>query len=329
MNYSGSFRTGGNPRREKISHYAKALDYVIPVLRFFRPHFRRMASILLAAALLGMFAQMLAPRTYVATAIIQPELRGSEAIDKNTPVPNLEANMLLASQIQLIKSETMQRRVAEALTRQDETTQRMSTPSRILDVFRRLANVKSTTQVDRMAAQIKDRLIVSYVPGSYLIQILYTAPTQAEAARVANATAAEAIRSSRSKKLAERQAIAEANLRALSMTFGERHPQIVQARSDVESARAAVDAEKDAITLMSERDLAATGLVVPADAALAKRISRYGRFLMFVFLGLLGAIGTALFLEREEALRMLAGLWARTLSFRQALDSPREGQKKE
>lgn len=257
----------------------------------------------LAPVLFGV-GKLLAGAKFTATAVIQPDLRGQETSARAAPASSVDINTVVESQTRLIQSHAIARQVVKRLGL-DTIPASPSLPSRVAGSIRRLFNIDSPSSVDLATAALVGNLSIRNERRSYLILISYTASTPTEAARIANTVASEFIHSSRVQKLADRYAFAERALADLASTYGEKHPLFLRAKNDVVLARDSLEREGSASAPMDEQELAATGLVVPAQAiTIPSGISLSAVLLLGLLGGLILAIGLTLFLERAALREM-------------------------
>ncbi len=197
---------------------------------------------------------------YLASAIVEVDALDEAANSQSEPVGSAAA---------LIRSEPMARRVAERLgldampTDPNSNMQRLNT--NIVGPLSRKAGAPPS-RIDVSARQLMRNLKVKIEPRSSLITVTYASPSPEEAARIANAVVGELLRNQNIKKLTDRRALAERALLELSNTFGDQHPRIARAEANLALARAQLLAEEQKGASVTEKELAETGKVVPAQA---------------------------------------------------------------
>lgn len=261
-------------------------------------------------------ARWIAGPSYTASLIIKPDLRGRQAPAGAGPSPTIDGASLVESQMGLIQSHAVAKRVVEKLgmigdvqrpTLLDRTL-RSWFPSAgdnaALNWVERAFRSWRPTAVDREAAQLISKLTAQRIQLSYLIRVTYRAKSPQEAASVLNAVASEYIRAGYLQLLADRYHVANASLAELSRTYGERHPLILRAERDAENQRIALEQEEEkSLRLMSSEELAASGLVLPAEAiTIPTGLGVIGAVFLGLLLGLVLAAIAILFKARHSIL---------------------------
>jgi uncharacterized protein involved in exopolysaccharide biosynthesis len=264
----------------------------------------------LLGAVVGATSQMHSGPSYTASAIVQPEFRGSVTHEKATDMQPLDPSLLLVGQVQLIRSQPLPAGIAEQLF--GEGSNATSPPGLAVTAVQWLLGLalerqnrfpdvsKPVSTADIALEQLKSKLTVTYIPRSYLIQVSYTAPTPEGAAAVANALTSEFIRSERRKRLSEQVAAAASTLASLSATYGDKHPNIARAKADLEAVQTLLRGLTQAAAPMSENELADTGMVVPARANLASVNHGLRTILLGLVVGLLLGLSWAVFRQRKR-----------------------------
>jgi len=248
--------------------------YVLSIL-WARRTFAICVAVLLAT-LLGTARWVDGP-SYTASLIIKPDLRGRQAPAGAGPSPIIDGTSLVESQMEVIRSHAVAKRVVTKLGMVDDQRPPLSeralrsmlpatASTAAVNWLDRAFGPWRPSAVDREAAKLISQLTAQRIQLSYLIRVTYRAKSPEDAARVLNAVASEYIRAGRLQLLADRYHVASAALAELSRTYGERHPSILRAERDTENQRIALEQEEErALRLMSSEELAATGLVLPAE----------------------------------------------------------------
>ncbi len=240
------------------------------------------------AIAIALSSNYLIAQRYTATAVIRLDLRGPDVPERTAPNAVMDAAAVVAGQTRIIESQTIARRVAERLQIDEIPTVPMA--SELLSRFAAYWGLHAASRpshLDIATAQLMRDLEVKNDPRSYLITVTYKASSPNEAARIANAIVSEYMHDRELQTLVERHAIAQRALTELSSTYGPKHPLITRAEADVALAQSRVEAEENDASLMDERELAATGQVVPAQAI---TIPSGARTLTLIGYGILGGI---------------------------------------
>ena len=258
-------------------------------------------AIVAAALVLGIVASVVMPPRYTAEAYIRGELAAPDAPSKEDETLragsiSLDLLRLIETQSQLLQSHQVARRVVEELGL--ERLQPVVSESQWLSiVFHTSAEKTSVDEMDIAATRLLRRLSVKSDQRSYLVTVRYTASDSELAKLVANAFVAELVRSTKLQTLSQRSFAAQAILSNKLAKFGDKHPGVALARMRV----AATDG------LMKEQLSETPDAILQAAAehvteAISAPSSPNPPFVISLFLlvGLVVAVGVALWLERDR-----------------------------
>lgn len=275
---------------------------------------RRRAIAICVCLVLGTVAgtvKWFAGPSYSASLIIKPDLRGRQTPANTGPSPLIDGASLVESQMALVRSHAVAKRVVERLgmvDASDQSGKKRSWVSRAYGYWSdRAFSAWKPTAVDRAAAQLVSNLSAQRLQQSYLIRLAYRAKSSDEAARVLNAVASEYIRTGQLQLLADRYHVANTALADLLRKYGPKHPLVLRAERDVESQHRALQAEEEkALRLMSSEALTATGLVLPAEAiTIPTGYSVSAAIFVGLLLGALVGLFAIVLLERHALLACL------------------------
>ncbi len=274
---------------------------------------------------LGWLVSVAMGPTYTAVAVLRPNLL-SDAPEKGSQAPNLDANYLVASEIELITSQPLAPAFAAKLNQEYPANRNdrsflapvMQSISAVKDFLRcSISSVKGSspsgqTPGDQQEAScpgasdpaaIDDiKLRVEPLSRTYLIEVTLKASTAERAAAFANAVASQYARNIQLKQARARIAGSEQALAGLLATYGDRHPLVRRARVELELLRQNIETFAAMPTSVSEKDLIGGDIVVPARAASLSANSRYKTIAAWALLGLIAALGFVLFKERNRLL---------------------------
>lgn len=288
--------------------------------------FRRTIAALAALGMLfgWLIAQAMGP-SYTAVAVLRPNLL-SEAPEKGSQAPNLDANLLLESEIEVILSQPLLPAVAIKLN--TDFPPDTNEGSLLAPVVNAIGAARdslkcmissltgrsepSTTGEQKPSrtcptptgpAALKDvTLHVNHRSRTYLIEVEVQASTPARAAAFANAIASQYALNIQKKQGRARIIAAQQALTGLLITYGDRHPMVRRARGELEQLILELDSLATAPASVSARDLAGGNIVIPASAAASPGRSSYKIMAIWTLLGLLGGLGLMLYRERHRLL---------------------------
>jgi len=262
----------------------------------------------IAIALACMIIPVL-PRRYTAEALIYPNLFSREAgkteQEKLVALASVDAAAIVTGEARLLRSDAFLRAVAKRLGQVPEAAMSHSWVMENLDWLRAtlLPETRSHSPFDRTVATLRNKVAVMNDTRSYLISISFTAPSPDEAARVVNAFLIQYLRDKALQRQRDNVNSAEANLQQELSVYGERHPRVLRAASELAAARVALEA---AINPEADQAEIANGPSVRVAVPNQTPTSPNG----FVILGLsflsalLAGIVLAIWLDRRKAGRM-------------------------
>ncbi len=288
--------------------------------------YRGTIALLTAAGLvLGWLISVAMGPTYTAVAVLRPNLL-SDAPEKGSQAPNLDANFLVASEIELITSQPLAPAFAAKLNQ--EYPAEHSDRSFLAPVTQSFAAVKGflkcsvfgiggSSQAGQTPGEQQEpscpsagdpaaiddiEVRVEPLSRTYLIEVTLKASTAERAAAFANAVASQYARNIQLKQARARIAGSEQALSGLLATYGDRHPLVRRARMELELLQQSIETFAAMPTSVSEKDLIGGDIVVPARAASLSPNSRYKTIAAWALLGLIAALGFVLFKERDRLL---------------------------
>jgi uncharacterized protein involved in exopolysaccharide biosynthesis len=215
-------------------------------LRSIARHVRLIATLVVIALALASLLVSQLPRRYSAEALVQPDLYHGEEGSKYTPVANIDGAALVSSEAQYIRSPSMVRTVIKRLGLDGDAefaaprSEFLQGPSWVRSAF--FPETVVSLPLERAAARVARRLTVTNLVRSYLISVSFTADSPEKAATVANAFAFEYVRSKTIQRLVEAVTTATHELVRQSGIYGEKHPRILQLKTELETARSRLQA---------------------------------------------------------------------------------------
>ena len=219
------------------------------------------ALVVIALASASLLVSQL-PRWYSAEALVHPDLFRGEEGTKYTPLASIDGAALVSGEAQYIRSPSMVRTVIkrfgldrdpEFVTPSSEWLQGLSWVRAAL-----LPETVVSAPLERAAAHVAQRLKVVNDTRSYLISVSFTAASPEKAAKVANAFALEYVRAKTVQRIGDAVTATGHELARQSAIYGERHPSILQAKTELEAARLRLQAA------VNEPESAA-GKIAPGD----------------------------------------------------------------
>ncbi len=270
------------------------------------------AGICAAAIGLALMPKVLLGPQYAATALVQLDLGSQDAPGHTPPTTAIDGGTLVETQTSLIESRAMARQVVERLGL-DESESQSQIRTLIRNLIGHFNSAAGQSRVDVATERLMSNLKITSKPRSYLITVTHTAPTPQQAARVANAVVSEYMHYRAVQTLADRVAFAQRALTDLVGTYGVKHPMVMRAEANLALERSRIAAEEEKADLMSDRELAETGKVVPAQAITIPIGAKTSTILLLAFLGgLVGGTALVLAIERSAlvgALMQRVGHW--------------------
>lgn len=256
-----------------------------------------------AGILLGLLLALAMGPSYSATAILQPNLV-SEAPAKGVQAPVLDAGMLLESEIQLISMQPLPDAVTIAINQELPAGRGGRSVSAMLSEavsgvvgILGLRKENAGEAPNPLASRSDIALDVGFRRRTYLIEVTVRASTPERAAAFANAVARQYTLNNELRQIKVREAAAKLAFAELKVSYGDRHPIVVRAESDL----ARLSRELSAGALAASQ-LSNTAIAVPASASGAHMISSYRTIAMWAVLGLISAFGFVLFKARKSLL---------------------------
>lgn len=266
----------------------------------------RNRALLLAATVLGAFlglaALVLMPKSYVADAVLQLDFSSDDVAKSKLPTgAAVEASALVEGEARLLRSRPMLNRVVRRLDLENdpEFAGKSSRPNWLANALG-ISNFQ-WNPYDRATATLSKAAAITNDNRSYLITVAVTASTPEKAALIANTIGYEYHVDRVHRRLKGAEGAAEGKLNELRLIFGEKHPVVQAATSELAAAQAR--------TLATLRDIGVekTGLpaTLPDVIALPAQpirlaVAPSGALpLIGAFLGLLASAGWAL-LGRPE-----------------------------
>lgn len=252
------------------AHYE---DLVASTLRSMVRHVSLIIALIVVALALAGLVIWNYPRKYTAEALVHPKLfyLGAEATNQ-TPLASIEGASLVASDAHLIRSPAMIRTVVNHLRLDEDPEFGLeadldSTSSaflRALDWLRTafLPETAVTSPRENAAARVRQRLNVTNEARSYLISISFAAGSPEKAAKVANAFALEYARAKTVDRLGDAVTAANRELARQSAIYGERHPSISQAKTQLEVARSRLQAAINRPEMPSGETVPSDGIIL-------------------------------------------------------------------
>jgi uncharacterized protein involved in exopolysaccharide biosynthesis len=272
---------------------------------------RRKVSVLgivIAALLLGIAAAVLIPPRYTARAIIRGEFVAPDTLlmqVKNVSTGSVSAGPMsldlvrvIETQSRLLQSNRLARRVVEQIGL-DRLQPLLGQRGWILDVLHRSATQKpeDLLDLDGAAGRLLNGLTVTSDPRAYLITVHYRTGDPGLSVLVANAFAAELIRTTRLQVLFQQSYTTQAQLSTQLAKFGEKHPRVAVLRKQL---TATDDAMKRQMSESAEGILQAAGENVTQATDAAPSPTRSFVLSLSLLLGLMSGMGIALWLERRR-----------------------------
>jgi succinoglycan biosynthesis transport protein ExoP len=291
-------------RPDLRAHYE---DVVASTLSAIGRHIRVVAAIVTLALVAAALLVSQLPRKYSAEVLVHPDVFLRDDKAKRAPFATIEGASLVGSEIRLIRSPAIVRTVVKRLGL-DEDPEFAPSSSVILQGLDRLqAAVLPETAIsspfERAVSRVHRRVVVSNDTRSYLISISFTASSPQKAANVANAFALEYLKVRTVQQLADAVATANRELAQRSVLYGERHPSVVQAKAELESARSRLQAAANRVEAIGRgSSVAESGGITLAEPDPTPSGPSGLMILGLTFIGaLVCGIGLAIWLDRRDA----------------------------
>jgi uncharacterized protein involved in exopolysaccharide biosynthesis len=216
-------------------------DVAANTLRSIVRHARLIAALVVIALASASLLVWQLPRRYSSEALVHPDLFRGEEGTKYMPLANIDGAAFIGSEARLIRSPSMVRTVIKRLGLEgdpefvapsSEFVQGLNWVRAAL-----LPETVVTSPLERAALRVGQRLTVANDTRSYLISVSFTAASPEKAAKVANAFALEYVRAKTVLRLGEAVTAASRELAHQSAIYGEKHPSILQIKTELEAAR--------------------------------------------------------------------------------------------
>jgi uncharacterized protein involved in exopolysaccharide biosynthesis len=272
---------------------------------------RRKSLVFAAVALavtLGAIVSLVTPNRYTADAFVHGGFTASDLISgvqRNSGANvGFDALQLVETQSRLLQTHQLARQVVERLgldrlkVEDDETSLIAWLRTKVFgDVPESLEYQK-----DEAAARLLRRLTVRTEPRVYLIVVSFSARDPELAALVVNAFVAEFLRSITLQRLFDQRAATKVTLSQALRTFGDKHPQVREARRQLDAADATlqVESSKNYEKILPDAGDKVTLARAPAVPSTPKPgLTLAGSLLI----GLIAGVGLALFLPVRRSPR--------------------------
>jgi len=274
-------------------------------LRSIARHVRLIAALVVIALALASLLVSQLPRRYSAEALVHPDLFHGEDT-KYTPLASIDGAALVSSEAQYIRSPFMVRTVIKRLgldgdpefVAPSSELQGLSWARSVL-----LPETVVSLPLERAAARVAQRLTVTNVTRSYLISVSFTAASPEKAAKVANAFAFEYVRAKTVQRLVEAVTAASHELARQSAIYGEKHPRILQVKSELETARSRLQAAVNEAEGTARKTTPGSAITL-AEPNPTPSSPKGVIILGLAFLSaLISGIGLAVWLESREVVR--------------------------
>ena len=264
--------------------------------------------------LLGWLSALAMGPSYTAIAVVQTSLV-SEAPAKGIQAPTLDANFLLESEIQLMMLQPLPRELtvkfnqdfpmgrSRSMVSAEGDRSILTLLSSAASKVARFLYTSDSAQRDRNdLTSIEDiTLEIGYRRRTYLIEVSTRASNPERAAAYTNAVASQYVRLYELKRRKAREISARQELSELMLSYGERHPLVVRAQSDIRSLQRDFDMLMTTPTVLNENEIVGGGgSAVPARASLLHANSSYKSLAGWALIGLFCSLGFVIYKERRR-----------------------------
>jgi uncharacterized protein involved in exopolysaccharide biosynthesis len=252
----------------------------------------------------GIVAFVVIPPSYTPEAYIRGGFVASNAVakdedSKSAPSVGLDLMRVIETQSRLLETHDLARRVVQQLGL--ERLQPELNQGHWLPQLPNFSGSKVTTkpdEIDLAAGKLSSGLSVQTDQlRTYLITVRYTGRDSALAVAITNAFVAEFLRSSKLQALSQQRSEAAAVLSKQRPVLGDKHPKVIKAKMQL---AAVDDLLKQKLHEAPEVLLKAAGENVTTAIAAPARPSPRHVIGLFLFVGLVAGIGSALLLERRS-----------------------------
>jgi uncharacterized protein involved in exopolysaccharide biosynthesis len=276
--------------------------YELAALKGLQSIFRHrwlIAQTIICAIVLAALLVSVLPRRYSAEALVQPQLFSKA--ENGTAIANIDGASFVASEAALIGSAGMATAVVKRLGLDKDTEHSNSRLAQTLAALRAaiLPETVFASPIERSAHRLRDRLNVQRDTRSYLITVGYTADSPQQAAAIANAFALEYVNAKAVQRLSEAVSVASRELTQASTIYGENHPSLARANSELSLAQERLQAAIERPVGSNLTPSEGITFAVPSSAPSSPNgVAILG---LGFLLGLLAGIALALFKDRHTA----------------------------
>lgn len=201
---------------------------------------------------------------YTATASLEPDMRIQESAVKGIPGPILDPGAVVDATARRIQSYPTARAVVDKLHM--AVPREPSLRNTLSATVSSLLGTRRPSETDVAVRQLLGGLDVKGDRKAYVIALSYTSPDATKAAEIVNAVASEYVHNIELQRLTTRLSLAQRTLFDLEASYGDSHPAIQRARSDLDGMRASLERYRNGANIMTADELTETGMVVPAQA---------------------------------------------------------------
>ena len=197
-------------------------------------------SFLAAGLVVAVIAIAGIAKRYTAEAVIQLDFAAREGAAPAAPGATLDAAILVEGEARLIRSPTLARRVATRLKLEENPG--YTSDGALARLIRYVSppppGAPEVSKADIAASKLVRQVQVSNDPRSYLINIAIVSNSPEWSATLANAFATEYLQYRIMQQLRQAEARARAVLQAAGAFYGEKHPNLIQAKTQLEAVEA-------------------------------------------------------------------------------------------
>jgi Mrp family chromosome partitioning ATPase len=208
---------------------------------------RLMILAFLAAGIGAAFAAIIVlPKHYTSDAVIQLDFASRTGAAGAAPGAIIDAAILVEGEARIIRSPTLARRVVSRLKLDESPAYTSVGPlARLLRMISPPpAGAAKTSKADIAAAKLSKQLQVTNDPRSYLINIGIVSGSPEWSATLANAFATEYLQYRVIAELREAAFKAGAALQEARGIYGDKHPNVIQAKTQLDAAMARLHAQE-------------------------------------------------------------------------------------
>jgi Mrp family chromosome partitioning ATPase len=199
-------------------------------------------AFLAAGVAVALTAIILSPKRYTAEAVLQLDFAAREGGAPANAGPSVDAAILVEGEARILRSSTLARRVVARLKLEDNPA--YTTVGPLSQLLRLLSpapeGAPGVSKADIAAAKLVKQLQVTNDPRSYLINVTIVSNSPEWSAELANAFAIEYLQHRILQELRQAQTRARTALEEARAFYGEKHPQLIQARTQLEAVEARI-----------------------------------------------------------------------------------------